>query len=166
MSKLRDFIKSDKLGFALRLLLAAMILTATIPKFADIEKYSIYLIYSYRVFPIGIAHFLGLVAPYLELLIGLGLLFGVLTRLSALGWGLMSLVYFITKLHIIFIQGRIIPCGCFPGLLPDMLVTQSIWIDAVTMPLCAQIILANGRFLSFWSLLPERWRQSRLRYIW
>lgn len=175
MVKLRGFIRSDKLSFALRLLLGAMILVATIPKFMDIEKYSVYMIYSYNVFPmslgipwghpINIARFLGLVAPYLELLIALGLLFGVLTRLSAAGWGIMSFVYFLTKLHIIFIQGRIVPCGCFPGILPDMLVTQSIWIDVVTMPLCAQIILSEGEFLSAKILLPKRWKE-KLRLIW
>jgi len=168
MVKLREFIRSDKLSFALRLLLGAVILVATIPKLMDIEKYSVYMIYSYNVFPmhpINIARFLGLVAPYLELLIALGLLFGVLTRLSAAGWGIMSFVYFLTKLHIIFIQGRIVPCGCFPGVLPEMLVTQSIWIDVVTMPLCAQIILAKGEFLSGKALLPRRWKE-RLRLIW
>lgn len=166
--KLRGFIKSDRLSFALRLLMGAMILIATIPKFADIEKFSVYLVYSYNVLPmhpVNIARFVGLAAPYLELLIGLGLIFGVLTRLSALGWGLMSLSYFVVKLHVIFIQGRIMPCGCFPGILPEMLVTQSIWIDVVCMPMCAQIILTKGKFLNLRALLPDRW-QKKLRLIW
>ncbi len=171
MDKVKQFIKSDRLSFALRLLLGVMILLATIPKLEDVEKYSVYMIYSYNVFPmypVNIARFLGLVAPYLELLIALGLLFGVLTRLSALGWGLMSIVYFFVKLHIIFVQGRIVPCGCFPSILPEMLVTQSIWIDVFTLPLCAQIIWANRerKFLSIWSLVPERWRSPRLLYVW
>ena len=168
MARVREFLTSDKLAFALRLVLGAVILVATIPKLMDIEKYSVYMIYSYHVFPmhpINIARFLGLIAPYLELLIGLGLLFGVLTRLSAAGWGIMSFVYFLTKLHIIFIQGRIVPCGCFPGVLPEMLVTQSILIDIVTMPLCAQIIIAKGEFLSAKALLPRRWKE-KLRFIW
>ena len=109
---------------------------------------------------------LGEIAPYLELLIGLGILFGVLTRLSAFGWGLMSIVYFIVKFHMIFIQNRIEPCGCFPGVFNNMLVTQSIWIDVVTIPVCLQIILARGRrFLTLGTLLPER-LQHKLRLIW
>ena len=164
-------MKSDKLTLVLRLLMVLMITAAAVPKLIDIEKNSVYLIYSYQVFPmhpVNIARLLGLAVPYLETLIALGLLFGVLTRLSAMGWGLMSLVYFLVKLHIIFIQGRIVPCGCFPGILPDMLVTQSIWIDMVTIPLCAQIIWANRerKFLSFWLLLPEKWRKTKLRYVW
>ncbi len=171
MARIKQFINSDKMTFVLRLLLGMSILAAAIPKLSDIEKYSVFVIYSYRVFPmdpINIAKFLGIVVPYLELLIGLGLLFGVFTRLSAAGLGILSIVYFFVKIHLIFIQGRIVPCGCFPGIFPDMLVTQSIWIDIVTMPLCAQIIWANRerRFLSFWLFLSEKWRRTKLRYIW
>ncbi|MCJ7769277.1 MAG: DoxX family membrane protein [Dehalococcoidales bacterium] len=170
MAAIKAFLNSGKLTFALRLLLGALILYAAIPKFADIEKLSVYMLYSYQ-FPWlmpDMAHtrFLGNIAPYLETLIGLGLIAGVLTRISAFGWGAMSLVYIIIKAQVIFIQGRIIPCGCFPGPLSEMLMTQSIIIDIVTIPLCAQIILAKGRkFFTIGSLLPERW-QHKLRYIW
>ncbi len=165
------FLKSYKLTLALRLLLAAIILAAAIPKLGDIEKYSVYMVYSYRVFPIypvNIARFLGTIGPYLELLIGLALLFGVLTRLSAAGWGIMSLLYFCVKIHIIFVQGRIVPCGCFPGLLPNLLVTQSIWLDVISILFCAQIIWASSerRALSLWLLVPEKLRKSRLRLVW
>jgi hypothetical protein len=169
MTKVTEFINSGKLSLALRLLLGAVILMGAIPKFTDVEKFSVDVVYSYRVFPmhpVNIARVLGLMAPWLELLIALGLIFGVLTRLSALGWGLMSVVYFVVKLIIIFGQHRILPCGCFPGLVPNMLVTQSIWIDVFTIPLCAQIIFARGRkFLTLGALLPDTW-QRRLRYIW
>jgi hypothetical protein len=148
-----------------------MVAVAAIPKLMNIERNSVYLMYSYEIFPIhpvNVARFLGWVDPYVELFIALGLLFGVLARLSAAGWGILSLAYLLIKLDIIFIQERIIPCGCFTGILPNLLVTQSIWIDVVSIPMCAQIVLANRkrRFLSPWSLLPERWRQSRLRSIW
>jgi hypothetical protein len=151
--------------------LGAIILAAVIPKLIDIEKYSVFLVYSYRIFPmypVNIAGFLGMIVPFLELLITLGLFFGILTRLSAAGWGILSIAYFFVKLHIIVIQGRIIPCGCFPGILPDMLVTQSIWIDVANILLCVQIIWANRerKFLSFWILLPEKLRKTKIRYIW
>ena len=170
MAGVKAFLNSGKLTLALRLLLGALILYAAIPKFADIEKLSVYMLYSYQ-FPWlmpDMAHtrFLGNIAPYLETLIGLGLIAGVLTRLSAFGWGIMTLVYIIVKTQVIFIQGRIIPCGCFPGPLSEMLMTQSIIIDFVTLPILAQIILAKGRkFFTLGSLLPERW-QHKLRYIW
>lgn len=170
MAVLKAFLNSGKLTLALRLLLGALILYAAIPKFADIEKLSVWMIYSYQ-FPwlmpyMAHTRVLGYIAPYLELLIGLGLITGVLTRLSAFGWGIMSLVYIVVKAQVILIQGRIIPCGCFPGPLSEMLMTQSIIIDIINLPICAQIILAEGRkFFTLGSLLPERW-QHRLRYIW
>ena len=107
MADIKQFIKSDKLTFALRVLLGAIILAAVIPKLIDIEKNSIFLIYSYQIFPmhpLNIAKLLGMLVPYLELLIALGLLFGVLTRLSAAGWGILSLAYFSIKIHLIFFQ--------------------------------------------------------------
>jgi hypothetical protein len=109
---------------------------------------------------------LGYIAPYIETLIGLDLITGVLTRLSEINWGLMSIVYIVVKAQVILIQGRIIPCGCFPGPLSKMLMTQSVLIDIVSLLACTQIILARGRkFFTLGSLIPENW-QYRLCYIW
>jgi uncharacterized membrane protein YphA (DoxX/SURF4 family) len=170
MTGIKAFLNSGKLTLALRLLLGALILFAAIPKFQNLEQLSVYLLYSYQ-FPWlmpSMAHtrILGFIVPYLETLIGLGLIAGVLTRLSAYGSGLMTLVYIVVKIQVIFIQGRIIPCGCFQGPLSEMLMTQTIIIDFFTLPILAQIILAKGRKLfTLGSLLPERW-QHKLRYIW
>jgi hypothetical protein len=153
------------------LAIGAVALVAAVPKLMDIEKNSVDLIRSYNIFPVqplDITRFLGLSVPYLELLLGLCLILGVFTRLAAVIWGILSLAYFVIKLDLIFIQGEIVPCGCFAGILPNLLVTQSIWIDIITLPLCVQIVFANppaGHF-SPWTLLPEKWRQSRLRFIW
>ncbi|UCG54363.1 MAG: DoxX family membrane protein [Dehalococcoidia bacterium] len=170
MVRIKAFLNSGELTLALRLLIGVLVLYAAIPKFADIEKFSVFMLYSYQ-FPWlmpNMAHtrILGYIAPYIETLIGFGLITGVLTRLSAAGWGLMSLVYIVVKAQVIFIQGRIIPCGCFPGPLSEMLMTQSILIDIVSLLVCTQIILARKRrFFTLGLLLPENW-QYRLRYIW
>jgi len=170
-ARLRQFLTSSGLGLALRYLLGAVILLSAVPKLIDIEKNSVYVVYSYYILPIqpiNFAKLFGTVVPYVELLIGLGLIFGVLTRFSAMGWIAMSLVYFSVKIDLIFVQGRIVPCGCFPGIIPNMLVTQSIWLDVVSIVLCLQIILASkGRqLLALWSGLPDRRRKSRLRHTW
>jgi len=171
MGNVRQFIQSEKFNFGLRLLIGVIILLATVPKLMDIEKNSVYLVYSYRIFPmypVNIARELGIIVPYIELVTGIGLIFGLFTRLALAGWAAMSLAYFAIKIHIIFIQGIVIPCGCFPGILPDMLVTQSIWIDVFSLFACVRLIISgNGkRFLNLRSILPERWRQSRIAYIW
>jgi uncharacterized membrane protein YphA (DoxX/SURF4 family) len=170
-ARLRQFLTSGGLSLGIRYVLGSVILLSAIPKLIDINTNSVYVVYSYYILPvqpINYARFVGLVVPYAELLIGLGLIFGVLTRLSAAGWMALSLFYFSFKIDLIFVQQRIVPCGCFQGLMPDMLVTQSIWLDVVSVGLCFQIILADRRrqLLSLWSALPHKWRASGLRYIW
>jgi uncharacterized membrane protein YphA (DoxX/SURF4 family) len=170
LQRISVFFNSGKLTLALRLLLGALILYAAIPKFGNIEQFSVYMLYSYQ-FPWlmpNMAHtrIFGLITPYLEVLIGIGLITGIFARLAAYGWGAMTIVYIIVKIHVIFIQGRIIPCGCFPGPLAEMTMNHSIIIDFITLPVLAQIILAKGRrFFTVGSLLPEGW-QYKLRYIW
>ena len=44
MAKISEFLNSGKLTFALRILLGSLILMAAIPKFADIDKYSVQVI--------------------------------------------------------------------------------------------------------------------------
>jgi hypothetical protein len=167
----RRFISSEKLSLTLRLVLGAMIMVAVVPKLLDIEKNSVYLVYSYRIlpmYPLNVARLVGSIVPFVELFIGLGLLLGVFTRLSAAAWGILSFIYLLLKIDIIFVQGRLIPCGCFAGILPNLQVTHSIWIDIVTIPLCAQIFYYDRkrRLASIWRFLPERWRQSKLRQVW
>ena len=143
---LRQFLTSGRLSLVLRYALGALILLSAVPKLIDIEANSVYVVYSYYILPIqpvNVARLVGLVVPYIELLIGIGLIFGILPRLSAIGWMVMSLAYFSVKIDLIFVQGRIVPCGCFGGLFPNMLVTQSIWIDVMSVLSCIQIILAN-----------------------
>ena len=170
-ARLRQFLTSGGLSLGIRYVLGAVILLSAIPKLIDINTNSVYVVYSYYILPvqpINYARFVGLIIPYAELLVGLGLIFGVLTRLSAAGWMALSLLYFSFKIDLIFVQQRIVPCGCFQGLMPNMLVTQSIWLDVVSVGLCFQIILADRRrrLLSLWSALPHKWRAGRLGYIW
>jgi hypothetical protein len=156
-----------KLSFVFRLLIGAMFLLGAFTKLPDIEKLSVYTVYSYELLPmhpINVARFIGQVTPYLELLIGLSLVFGVFLRLAALGAGVYSLAFFVSKLIVLFVQGRTMDCGCFPGLLA-LQINQSIFIDLVAMPMCAQIILTKEKFINARALLPEKWQQ-KLRFIW
>src|SRR5512136_1434574 len=95
-----------------RLILAAFFLVAAFGKLVDIERYSVQAVYFFVILPFYLARPFGLALPFIELLCGLGLLFGVLTRLSALGIGLLSLSFFIAK-TIVFLHGRSVDCGCF-----------------------------------------------------
>ena len=178
MPKVLSFIKSDRLSFVIRLLIGGMILYAEVPKLADIEKLSVYAVYKYSFFPmhavifgqtVNVARVFGTAGPYIGILVGLGLIFGIFTRLSAIGWFSMCAMFIVMKLNYLYVLDRpAAPCGCFPGPLSNLLMTQSIWIDIASLPLMLQVIFANKerRFLSMWSLMPERLRLSWLNRIW
>src|SRR5512138_2998948 len=99
------------LVLAFRLFLAGIFLLSSFGKLVDMERYSVDAVYNFGILPMFLARPFGLVMPFIELLCGLGLLFGVLTRLSALGVGLMSLAFFIAK-AVVLSEGRAIECGC------------------------------------------------------
>jgi hypothetical protein len=159
-TKTVNLLRSPKISLAFRLVLGAIIMISAIPKLIDIENNSVYLVYSYYILPLhplNLARLAGLVVPFLELLCGISLILGIFTRLAALTWATLSLAYLGVKLDIIFIQGRIIPCGCFSSLLPEMLVTQSIWIDVVSILMCLQIFLSGRKrqILSMWEIIQK-----------
>jgi hypothetical protein len=108
----------------------------------------------------------GLAMPFVELLCGIGMLFGVFTRLSALGIGLMSLSFFIAK-AIVLSQGRTIDCGCF-GAVIDTLASVTIFLDLPMMFFAAIVIWAPSEvrhWKTLGNLLPGKWKE-RLRLIW
>jgi hypothetical protein len=103
----------------------------------------------------------GLVMPFIEGLCGLGLLFGVLTRLSALGIGLMSLSFFIAK-AIVLSQGRSIECGCF-GAVIDTLASVTIFMDLPMVAMALVILFAPAKsryWTSVGKLLPQSWKEK------
>jgi uncharacterized membrane protein YphA (DoxX/SURF4 family) len=108
----------------------------------------------------------GLVMPFIELLCGLGLLFGVMTRLSALGIGSMSLSFFIAK-AIVLSQGRSIECGCF-GAVIDTLASVTIFMDLPIMFIGLLVTFApsdSRHWGAVGNRLPDGWKE-KLRLIW
>ena len=149
-----------------RLILAGFFLTSAYGKLVDIERYSVDAVYNFGILPLGLARFFGLVMPFIELLCALGLLFGVLTRLSALGISLMSLSFFIAK-AIVLSQGRSIECGCF-GAVIDTLASVTIFMDLPMMFMALMVIFAPPRtrhWATIGKLLPQSWKE-KLRWIW
>jgi putative oxidoreductase len=149
-----------------RLILAAFFLVSSYGKLVDIERYSVDAVYNFGVLPMILARPFGLVMPFIELLCGLGLLFGVLTRLSALGVALMSISFFIAK-AIVLSQGRSIECGCF-GAVIDTLASVTIFMDIPMMLLALFIVFAPDRsrhWVAVGKLLPPAWKE-KFRLIW
>jgi uncharacterized membrane protein YphA (DoxX/SURF4 family) len=149
-----------------RLILAAFFLAAAFGKLVDIERYSVQAVYFFVILPMFLARPFGLALPFIELLCGLGLLFGVLTRLSALGIGLLSLSFFIAK-AIVLSQGRSADCGCF-GAFGDTLTSVTIFLD-LPMMFFAAVVMGASSDVRHWkavgNILPKTWRE-KLRFIW
>jgi len=149
-----------------RLILAAFFLTAAFGKLVDIERFSVQAVYFFVILPMFLARPFGLALPFIELLCGLGLLFGVLTRISALGIGLLSLSFFIAK-AIVFSQGRSVDCGCF-GAFGGTVASVTIFLD-LPMMFFATVVMWAPSDIRHWKsvgkILPKTWRE-RLRFIW
>ena len=157
---------SQTVVLCFRLILAASFLVAAFGKMVDIERYSVQAVYFFVILPMFLARPFGLALPFIELLCGLGLLFGVLTRLSALGIGLLSLSFFIAK-AIVFLQGRSVDCGCF-GAFGDTLASVTIFLD-IPMMFFAAVVMVAPSDVRHWkavgNVFPKTWRE-RLRFIW
>ncbi len=149
-----------------RLILAAFFLVSAYGKLVDVERYSVDAVYNFGILPMVLARPFGLVIPFIELLCGLGILFGVFTRLSALGIGLMSLSFFIAK-AIVLSQGRSIDCGCF-GAVIDTLASVTIFLDLPMVFLAVVIMWAPSdarHWKTMGNLFPVKWKE-RLRPLW
>ena len=114
----------------------------------------------------GLAVPFGLALPFIELLCGLGLLLGILTRLSAFGSALMSIAFFIAKAFVL-LQGKDIDCGCF-GEVVNLLVSVSIFMDVPMLFFAVVVMLAPTQSRHWASLdmfIPPTLKE-KLRLIW
>lgn len=151
---------------ACRFILGATFLVSSFGKLVDIEHYSVAMVYNMDILPGPAAIAFGWALPFIELLCGLGLLFGVLTRLSALGTGLLSISFFITK-AVLLARGTDIECGCF-GAIGSAMASWSIYLDPGILVLSLVVFLAPraGRhFCSLGRRLPDEWKR-KLGAIW
>jgi putative oxidoreductase len=163
---LRTLPENRGLILAFRLILAGVFLLSSFGKLVDIERYSVDAVYNFGILPMVLARPFGLVMPFIELLCGLGLLLGVLTRLSALGVALMSLAFFIAK-AVVLSQGRTIECGCF-GAVVDTLASVTIFMD-IPMFLLSLVVMVSPSSARHWMAVGNRlsrmWKE-KLNRVW
>ncbi len=162
---LRAILNNRYLTLLFRLVLAGFFLLSSFGKLVNIEEYSVNAIYNFQILPMWLARPFGYVMPFIELLCALGLLGGVLTRLSGLGVALMSLSFFIAKFDVLYIQGRTIDCGCF-GAIVETLASVTIYLDIPMMLMGLFIMFSSSRhWLAIGGLLPDPWKR-KLQLIW
>lgn len=101
------------LGLISRLILGGVLFIAGYLKVGTPDK-SQMAVRAYEVLPISLANPIGLLLPYVEIGLGLFLILGVYTRISAaLGGAIM--VIFIVAIAQAWARGLTIDCGCFGG---------------------------------------------------
>jgi putative oxidoreductase len=107
------FIHNGYLHLAVRLFIGALFLYAAVPDILDTLGFAS-AIYNYQLFPSSIIGISAVFVPWVEVLAGLALVFGVKVRGASLLVSLLVMV-FISLAAISTIRGLDIDCGCFSG---------------------------------------------------
>ncbi len=89
----------------------SVFILSSIHKIMDPCKFAVD-IYNYQISPHALINLIAIVIPYLELLLGIALIAGILPRGAALGIT-ATLIFFIILLSINLIRGIDASCGCF-----------------------------------------------------
>jgi uncharacterized membrane protein YphA (DoxX/SURF4 family) len=108
-------MKELKLWFGLiaRLTLGGVLLVAGYLKYDEIAK-SQMAVRAYEMLPVSLANIVGIILPFFEIALGLLLIFGAATRISATLATLLMFV-FVIGISQAWARGLSIDCGCFGG---------------------------------------------------
>ncbi len=103
----------DLLGTLLRLVLGGVILVAGALKVTNLGQ-SALAVRAYQLLPYDLAGYVGYALPIIEIVIGLMLVLGLFTRMSAL-LGALLMLAFVIGIASAWARGLSIDCGCFGG---------------------------------------------------
>ncbi|OGU58247.1 MAG: hypothetical protein A2V66_03380 [Ignavibacteria bacterium RBG_13_36_8] len=108
---MRNVVMQKYFLLCLRILLALVFLFAAIGKISNPEEFAV-AITNYKMFPTFIINLIAIIVPWIELVIGLLMLFGIAVKENAI---IIStfLFCFIIIIAIALIRGLDIQCGCF-----------------------------------------------------
>lgn len=99
------------LTIRVQLALGVIFVIASLPKIADPPSFA-HMIYNYKIVPFGLINGMALFMPWLELLCGLALIFGI-WKGAARSIIAAMLVVFIVAISVNLVRGHAIDCGCF-----------------------------------------------------
>ena len=101
------------IGLLARLILGGTLIAAGYLKFDELDK-SQMAVRAYELLPVSLANFLGITLPFFELAIGLLLVLGAATRITA-GLSAILMIAFMIGISQAWARGLSIDCGCFGG---------------------------------------------------
>ena len=108
----------ERLSFIFRIIVGGIFLISGLAKISDPIRF-ILTLREFRLFPEIIIPFTAIYLPWLEFILGLLVLSGLLYRTSSLMLACLNFVFMLAILSVI-VRGIDVDCGCF-GLLADML---------------------------------------------
>ena len=108
---MRRLIDNDYVTMASRLILGIMFIYASFYKIIEPASFA-KSIWFYQMVPGSLINLMALILPWLELLAGLALIFGVTYR-GAVLWMNVMLVIFVVALASTIARGLSVDCGCF-----------------------------------------------------
>ncbi len=145
---LPEWLSHPWLTVRVQIALGAIFVAAALPKILDPPSFA-HMIYNYRLVPGAAVNALGLVMPWVEILVGLALILGVWPREAAALAGVLLLV-FIGAIGFNLVRGHAVDCGCFDvhsaGKSREELLNEMRWVlirDAAMLLLAAQVLLAR-----------------------
>ena len=147
---MRRLIDNDYLTLISRLFIGGMYIAASFYKIIEPAAFA-KSIWQYHLVPGSLINLMALILPWLELVIGLALIFGLAYR-GAIWWANLLLVVFIAALASTIVRGIDIDCGCFKaGQSATAPAWDALWFDLVAMLFAVQL----------WISKSVRWRLSR-----
>jgi uncharacterized membrane protein YphA (DoxX/SURF4 family) len=111
VAQLRSWLTSPWLTVRVQIALGLFFVAAALPKIVDPPSFA-HMIYNYKIVPSVLLNFMALTMPWVELLAGLALIFGI-WRDTANTLVAAMLVMFIIAISINLARGNAIDCGCF-----------------------------------------------------
>ena len=106
-----ELLASPWLTVRVQIALGVIFIAAALPKIADPPSFA-HMIYNYRLVPGSLVNFSALFMPWLELLAGLALVFGIWKE-AARNIIAALLIAFIIAITINLLRDNAIDCGCF-----------------------------------------------------
>jgi uncharacterized membrane protein YphA (DoxX/SURF4 family) len=106
-----DLLRKPAVIRGAQILIGVVFLFAALAKIADLEAFALQL-HNYRMTPIWSENLLAMTLPWVELLAGLALVFGVRPRSGAVVV-LALLILFTATVGIAWARGLDVSCGCF-----------------------------------------------------